>query len=304
MVGTRKTPADSQQKTLPFSSRSTNSGTPIKRKATEIVDISDSEGIPPVANKTHLTLVGPKVMATSASKAAIKHTIKGAKKKKKKRTDREAESNESSKQSDQDSDSQSEAKLHPKKKAKTSSQVPKLKDDGKKTQSTENLTQTPGDVSDAHSEPDLSPQEKLSEFLIELSCRPPTPNIILCLDKAARKWLSPVYLCFELPMLRTDTVRDKIRTYQFFQCLKPQCTHGSKGGVRRYTNTKDSTSTKPLAQHIKACQPNLLNGIKNGTCEPPEHGSEHCKGDIIAMMKLKAGKKVYSSRPLTRAQIQ
>jgi len=121
-------------------------------------------------------------------------------------------------------------------------------------------------------------------------------------DRAVLKWTAPVYHCFAPPLIRTVTDKGKTRTYQYFRCLKSQCTHGNQGGVRRYLDTRDYSSTKPLTQHIIRCQPGLLEGIADGSQQPPPRDSRDA--NIVTMMKIKCPPKKYSQKPLTKEEIK
>ncbi|KAJ7286784.1 hypothetical protein C8J57DRAFT_1039844, partial [Mycena rebaudengoi] len=63
-------------------------------------------------------------------------------------------------------------------------------------------------------------------------------------------WRSPVYSFYKKKVVVGYA---NGRKYHFFECNNPRCRNGKKGGVKRYLDKKDLSSTGNLLSHARAC---------------------------------------------------
>ncbi|KAJ7140228.1 hypothetical protein C8R43DRAFT_892910 [Mycena crocata] len=111
------------------------------------------------------------------------------------------------------------------------------------------------------------------------------------------RWRSPVYSFYK----PTVTIGyDKGRKYHFFYCTNPKCRNGKNGGIRRYLDKKDLSSTGNLLGHARVCHGSAaVEAVMRG--DEPKAGRRD--GSIYAAFaRIGSRVKSFSYRPHSKTE--
>jgi hypothetical protein len=143
-----------------------------------------------------------------------------------------------------------------------------------------------GDGGRSEPEVELTPQEQLSKSSVIISS---SILIISTLEELQEHWRSPIYAFFK-PDVVFQYHDD--RPSHFFTCAAPKCKVRA-GGVRRYQDSKDKSSTANLKHHALRCfGEDAVNAVIAG--------KEHSNGSrgILALFARKGKQPVKSTQTL------